>query len=614
MATAEQYANWIVRNADKRGTPEFETVAAAYKAARAPVKAESPVSESDMENARAGLGKSFADTGRRLGQLVRMVNPSWAVSADLLGLPGDQATIDEAKRLDAPLMKTKAGFSGNLLGNAAQGVLTAPVAGAGVVGGAVTGGALGGLTQPVASDESGLANIAIGGIAGGAAPILARLASAGYGAIKGAMEPFTEAGRRSIAGRTLERFGITPADVRGLSGAPTTTGARLTLAEQIQRPEAAAGAARLQDAIRSLDPEIAGRLVAREGENNAARVNLLKNLAGEDGARAFAVAERAGTAGPIYEDAFKASGALTPSQLKAQADLIKNGGIEKLMQSPAIQAAMKEAQTNAANSGRKMTADGSIEGLHNMKLAIDDMIKDPATAAQANKVASLKAARDRLVSVIETLSPEYKTARTVYRDMSKPINQMDVAAEVLRKGAPKETRDLSGNLRLMHDATTGTLRDEAALIRSATGRKDAGNSLADLLEPDQLNALRAVVSEVDRSAAVARAANGPGSGTAQRLASTNLLRQIGLPENMVDNALVQTLMRPVQFGAKVAEPRIQQVLLDIVLDPAKAQAALAAATPAQRVQLQKLISNPQLAQAIRASVPAGALGARQRGE
>ena len=35
MATAEQYAQWIVSNADKKGTPEFDTVAAAYKDARA---------------------------------------------------------------------------------------------------------------------------------------------------------------------------------------------------------------------------------------------------------------------------------------------------------------------------------------------------------------------------------------------------------------------------------------------------------------------------------------------------------------------------------------------------------------------------------------------------
>lgn len=34
MATAQEYAAWIVKNADKRGTPDFETVAKAYEAAK----------------------------------------------------------------------------------------------------------------------------------------------------------------------------------------------------------------------------------------------------------------------------------------------------------------------------------------------------------------------------------------------------------------------------------------------------------------------------------------------------------------------------------------------------------------------------------------------------
>ena len=32
--SAEKYAQWIVDNQDKQGTPEFETVAAAYQAAK----------------------------------------------------------------------------------------------------------------------------------------------------------------------------------------------------------------------------------------------------------------------------------------------------------------------------------------------------------------------------------------------------------------------------------------------------------------------------------------------------------------------------------------------------------------------------------------------------
>ena len=42
MANAERYAQWIVDNQDKQGTPEFDTIAAAYRAARAEVPAAAP--------------------------------------------------------------------------------------------------------------------------------------------------------------------------------------------------------------------------------------------------------------------------------------------------------------------------------------------------------------------------------------------------------------------------------------------------------------------------------------------------------------------------------------------------------------------------------------------
>ena len=34
MANAAEYAQWITNNADKKGTPEFNTVANAYQAAK----------------------------------------------------------------------------------------------------------------------------------------------------------------------------------------------------------------------------------------------------------------------------------------------------------------------------------------------------------------------------------------------------------------------------------------------------------------------------------------------------------------------------------------------------------------------------------------------------
>jgi hypothetical protein len=558
----------------------------------------------DGENFTAAIGKGLVDTWRGGKQLAGLLNPVVRSQNEADNLQGQ---IDEAKRRDAPLLDTKAGMAGNIVGQVAPAVLAAPLTGPGVVAGAATGAVMG-AAQPVATGESRAQNSLIGLVGGGAAPIIARGIGAGVGAVRGMVEPFYEGGRQAIAGRTLARFGIQPGDVQGLTGAPTATGARTTLAEQIARPEGAAGAARLQDAVRSLDPEIAARMTARETENNASRVNVLRQMSGEGGGREFAAAERAGTSGPMYREAF----GVDPGSVA-----IPERELRTLLRIPAIKEAAAAARTNAANTGAnvgKSNASGSVEGMHQIKLALEDKIakaQAKATGAAENEARALIAAKNRLVSFIESVSLEYANARGVHAQMSRPINQMDVAGEVLRRGT-SSTTDLAGNARLMPNALTGAMRDENALVRAATGRDLGG--LDRVMEPDQLNALRAVVGEVDRGAAVARAGNGPGSGTAQRMASSNLLRQIGLPENMVDNALVQTLMRPIQWGANVAEPRIQQVLLDIIQNPALAQEALRRATPAQRLQLERLISNPQLAQSLRATAPAAALTSSQGGQ
>lgn len=67
MATADEYAAWIVKNEAKKGTPEFETVAAAYKEAKAEeaAAAETSVPEDFFRAAdqtgMPGARKSFGD-------------------------------------------------------------------------------------------------------------------------------------------------------------------------------------------------------------------------------------------------------------------------------------------------------------------------------------------------------------------------------------------------------------------------------------------------------------------------------------------------------------------------------------------------------------------------
>jgi hypothetical protein len=108
---------------------------------------------STTDRALAGAGKAFADAGRGVGQMLGLVS---------------QADIDEAKRLDAPLMKTTAGSLGNIGGSMAMLAPTAMIPGANTMAGAATIGALqGALLTPGDLSERGKA--AGFGAAGGAA-------------------------------------------------------------------------------------------------------------------------------------------------------------------------------------------------------------------------------------------------------------------------------------------------------------------------------------------------------------------------------------------------------------------------------------------------------------
>ena len=99
----------------------------------------------------AGAGKAFSDIGRGAGQLVGAQS---------------QEEIDEAAKLDKPLMETGAGIAGNIAGNAAAFAPTAFIPGANTyMGAGIIGGALN-AAQPVQSGQSRGMNAAMGAAGG----------------------------------------------------------------------------------------------------------------------------------------------------------------------------------------------------------------------------------------------------------------------------------------------------------------------------------------------------------------------------------------------------------------------------------------------------------------
>jgi hypothetical protein len=66
MATADEYAAWIVKNADKKGTPAFDTVAAAYKDARSAALVAPTTPESGIPQGRGGVSQIPTEPGANL--------------------------------------------------------------------------------------------------------------------------------------------------------------------------------------------------------------------------------------------------------------------------------------------------------------------------------------------------------------------------------------------------------------------------------------------------------------------------------------------------------------------------------------------------------------------
>ena len=188
-------------NADKAGdVAAARTLAAAIRSARSSTVGKMPSMDptegmSTAEKFLAGAGKGMTDVARGVGQAVGLVN---------------QDSIDAAKAQDAALMKTGAGMAGAITGGVAATLPTLAIPGAGTLTGSAAIGAGTGLLAPVASDESRIANTALGATGGAVGNAAARGLSMLAQPIQGATE----------AAKDLLKRGIVPTP--GMASGPTS--------------------------------------------------------------------------------------------------------------------------------------------------------------------------------------------------------------------------------------------------------------------------------------------------------------------------------------------------------------------------------------------------------
>jgi len=427
-----------------------------------------------------------------------------------------------------------------------------------VQGAAVTGagGAVQGVLQPVETGETGApmyqqmgknaaVGTAIGLPLGAVAPVVSNLISKGFQSAKGMVEPFYEKGQEQIIGRFLREAagGEAPQAMRNLRATqPLVAGSMPTAAEVAGVPSLAA----LQRTAVANSPVAANLVAARQSAQNEARANALRNIASESRVSKYTnLRER--VADDLYDDALKPLnlGQLTPQMTKEIAGLTKT---------PAIKRAMSDAQVNAANRGLDIADPaGSMRGLHETKMALDDQIKAVkaklerdnagATSAELN---GLMTAKNRLLGFIETVSPEYKTARVTYEKLSKPVEQLESIAKLAKKSISPENEKIYIS-RFAQDLQK--LIDEGKL----TNR--------------QIERLNAIKEDLARTKFAAEAGKGVGSDTVQKLAYSNMIQRAGIPtalSNATGTGLISR-MGDVAYGR--ANKEMAQKLAESLLSP-----------------------------------------------
>lgn len=376
-------------------------------------------------------------------------------------------------------------------------------------------GTTGGLITPEDTGKTGLdlyksqaIKGAVGGVTG---PVATGAIDAGGWLAKGLRrmaEPFYESGKDRIIGRALTEAAGGEADkaisnIRNFKSA--IPGSLPTTAEVAQVPSLAA----LERSAIASTPEVSNMVTQRNLDRNVARKGFLEELSGMGGAKDILVKLRESTANKNYANAFNAKMAFdkVPTELlQEKADLLK---------SDAIQAAVNEARKNISNKGLKVAnPTQSIQGLHEIKLALDDQIaklqKPDMSTAEINKIRGLEAAKTRLLNFLENdaISPAYKQAREIYAKQSKPISQFEAVESITNKVLNPQNDQIYAN-RLARELKTA----------------EKGKTVS----PSQLDKLKQLQQDVAMQQFAMNAGKSTGSDTVQKLAYANLLSDMGLP-------------------------------------------------------------------------------------
>lgn len=524
---ARAFAAEIRRQRETGGGADFGSVTDGVRMTPQPQPSTDPTDGmGTSERIAAGFGRSFVEMGRGLKQSA--TNAVIGLGSAMAGAPEfrqalrqqtapiqqrQQAEIDDARALDAPLMGTGGGQVGNALGIISQ--LAGPaylargssVAGAilpaTIKGNAAQGAVLGAL-QPTATGESQGLNALIGGAAGGAGAALLKGAGMGINALRSMGRPGVDSADRAAANMLSQQASAPDALMRPAPSA--VPGVQRTLAEETLDP----GIARLERNMRSTS----NQFDVIDRSNNAARVQAIEGFAGDRASLSAARSARTSETSDLLEQAMKEGGVNVTAIRESLADQI-----EKSATRPAVQSALRDVNAALSNAG------DDVFGLYNVRKTIDDLLSGKAGGDKSYARAAtreLMQFKGQLDEQIAKASPTFGQYLNRYREMSVPINRMQIGQALIDSKSGSAILDPVTGAQVLTPAQfsrkSRSLDDIAA---KATGFSKA--KAADILQAGDIAVIKAIQDDLERQAFRATAGSGGNSQTFERTALDNQL-------------------------------------------------------------------------------------------
>ena len=256
---------------------------------------------------------------------------------------------------------------------------------------------------------------------------------------------------------------------------------------------------------------------------------------------------------PAAGTGYQAAGATNKIPMKISLSSIAN---EPIMKDAAKDAAgVIRNDSNLTTSMRDSLTGNpmdSLQGLHAMKIAIDNQLQSPnaTSALSAYTDANLKVMRRKLITALSDRSPGYDAARTTFADLSKPVNQSKVLTNL------SETLDNPvGNERVL-PFTNALGRGEGSALKKS-GLDARFGDTSDVLTPTQFSAVKNVEGQLIRDktlAAQAQAGAGDLADIDSRLRLPNMMNQKAALVNKVleyaDKYLNQNTYKAIAEGMR----------------------------------------------------------------